>query len=357
MESDRVVFKTDSFEENQKSEKATNFFEGVEKLLEVWFTDCGGETGDSDLRKIPRSSLECLLSIVHCSIVSTVSNSQVDAYVLSESSMFISKRRFILKTCGTTTPLDCIEELTRIVKEFSGFDTVEEIFYSRKNFQRPELQRHPHRHFEQEVKTLEKYFGAGAAYCMGSLNKDCWYMYTMKDFSRQMTSEPDQTIEILMSELDPEIMQIFHRENSNTAQEAREKSGISSLVPNMKIDDYLFHPCGYSMNGVLLNENEDYGLGEYVTIHITPEQQFSYVSFESNVPAASYLSIVTNVLNTFNPGQFILTIFATKTSVAAPSHQELKISTRFHHWVRNDIQCASFQDCDLTYAHFARTPS
>ena len=152
-------------------------------------------------------------------------------------------------------------------------------------------------------------------------------MYTMKDFSRQMTSEPDQTIEILMSELDPEIMQIFHRENSNTAQEAREvlafdkaisnaislqKSGISSLVHNMKIDDYLFHPCGYSMNGVLLNESEDYGLGEYVTIHITPEQQFSYVSFESNVPAASYLSIVTNVLNTFNPGQFILTIFATK---------------------------------------------
>ena len=54
IESDRVVFKTDSFEENQKSEKATNFFEGVEKLLEVWFTDCGGETGDSDLRKIPR---------------------------------------------------------------------------------------------------------------------------------------------------------------------------------------------------------------------------------------------------------------------------------------------------------------
>ena len=57
---------------------------------------------------------------------------------------------------------------------------------------------------------------------MGSLNKDCWYMYTMKDFSRRMTSEPDQTIEILMSELDPEIMKIFHRENSSTAQDARE---------------------------------------------------------------------------------------------------------------------------------------
>ena len=63
---------------------------------------------------------------------------------------------------------------------------------------------------------------------------------------------------------------------------------------------------------------DDYGLGEYVTIHITPEQQFSYVSFESNIPATSYLNIVTNVLNTFNPGKFILTIFATKVSTQHP---------------------------------------
>ena len=65
------------------------------------------------------------MSIVKCSIVSTTRNSQVDAYVLSESSMFISKRRFILKTCGTTTPLDCIEDLTKLVKQFANFDTVE----------------------------------------------------------------------------------------------------------------------------------------------------------------------------------------------------------------------------------------
>ena len=58
---------------------------------------------------------------------------------------------------------------------------------------------------------------------MGSLNSDCWYMYTMKDFSRpSITSEPDQTIEILMSELDTEIMDIFHQHTSATAKEARE---------------------------------------------------------------------------------------------------------------------------------------
>ena len=57
---------------------------------------------------------------------------------------------------------------------------------------------------------------------MGSLNSDCWYMYTMKDFSKPITSEPDQTIEILMSELDTEIMDIFHQHKSSSAKEARE---------------------------------------------------------------------------------------------------------------------------------------
>jgi hypothetical protein len=29
-----------------------------------------------------------------------------------------------------------------------------------------------------------------------------------------------------------------------------QKSGIEKLVPNMMIDDSLFEPCGYSMNGI-----------------------------------------------------------------------------------------------------------
>ena len=40
-----------------------------------------------------RLALDNLLAIVNCKIVSASHNAQVDAYVLSESSMFISKRR------------------------------------------------------------------------------------------------------------------------------------------------------------------------------------------------------------------------------------------------------------------------
>ena len=49
-----------------------------------------------------------------------------------------------------------------------------------------------------------------------------------------------------------------------------------------------------------------------MTIHITPEPEFSYVSFESNIPLASYLDVIQRVLNTFLPGKFILTIFANR---------------------------------------------
>lgn len=72
--------------------------------------------------------------------------------------MFVSQRRFILKTCGTTTPLECLQPLLLLVNQYAGFDEVEDVFYSRKNFKRPELQHTPHRNFEQEVALLDTFF-------------------------------------------------------------------------------------------------------------------------------------------------------------------------------------------------------
>lgn len=92
--------------------------------------------------------------------------------------MFVSKRRWILKTCGTTTPLECIEPLLQMAESLSGYTNVDNLFYSRKNFKRPDLQVTPHRAFEEEVSLLDSFFGNGRAYCLGSINRDCWYLYT-----------------------------------------------------------------------------------------------------------------------------------------------------------------------------------
>jgi S-adenosylmethionine decarboxylase len=147
--------------------------------------------------------------------------------------MFVSKRRWILKTCGTTTPLQCLEPLLSMAFEIGGYSEIEDFFYSRKNYKRPELQVSPHRGFEEEVAFLDQFFDDGRAYCLGSVNRECWYLYTvcrrgvgevlvdeLSLAQNMMVPDPDQTIEVLMTDLDPEIMAMFTKEMSSDAKDA-----------------------------------------------------------------------------------------------------------------------------------------
>ena len=188
--------------------------------------------------------------------------------------MFVSKNRIIIKTCGSTTLLRCIEPLLYLVKQMAGFDEVVDVFYSRKNFIRPELQDDLHRTFENEVEVLDTLFEGlskvlfyclkswpnsrfmtdGAAFCMGRMNSDCWYLYTLNRpmvESKTFKQTPDQTFELIMQDLDQKVMNIFTRAVSSSAKEATQKSGIDKILPGMAIDDFLFDPCGYSMNALI----------------------------------------------------------------------------------------------------------
>ncbi|KAK7574203.1 hypothetical protein V9T40_011394 [Parthenolecanium corni] len=338
--------------------EALHFFEGAEKLLEIWFTGYK-EGSDGDLRKIPRQKLESLLKLVHCEVISFTSNEFIDAYVLSESSMFVTRRRFILKTCGTTTPLQCLKLLLILVQHYSGFHEVEKVFYSRKNFKRPDFQHNLYKDFKQEVAYLDGCFkNKGTGHCMDNGN-DCWYLYSLKavDLKEcenglvQMVDEPDQTIEILMSDLDPKVMDNFRKDRFFNADEVTKYCGIDKLIPFMEIDDYLFEPCGYSMNGILQN-------GSYMTIHVTPEPQFSYVSFETNVPLSSYEELIRRIAETFQPGKFIVTLMANKTSAAADSTKELKnLSKVGEGWRQLSNELCDVNDYDVTVAFYSKFPS
>ena len=54
--------------------------------------------------------------------------------------------------------------------------------------------------------------------------RDCWYLYTLNPFDKivsgRLDEEPDQTIEILMTDLDPSVMDIFTREKCANGREA-----------------------------------------------------------------------------------------------------------------------------------------
>lgn len=60
-----------------------------------------------------------------------------------------------------------------------------------------------------------------------------------------------------------------------------------------------------------------------MTIHITPEPECSYVSFESNVAASNYVDLIARVIKLFQPGRFVVTIFANKVSIFLQSNSSL----------------------------------
>ena len=100
--------------------------------------------------------------------------------------------------------------------------------------------------------------------------------------------------------------------------------------------------------------------GSYMTIHITPEPEFSYVSFESNIPEAAYEEVIMRVLRTFKPGKFVVSIFANKESIAADCPRDLEQNERLGFegdFVRNDVQYCRFKNYDLTCAFYSKFPS
>ena len=135
----------------------------------------------------------------------------------------------------------------------------------------------------------------------------------------------DQTFEVLMSDLDPEAMKVFYSgwfsirnpfsdwliknclANCKTGAEATEKSKIDQLIPGAQIDAYQFEPCGYSANAIMTG---DY----YWNIHVTPEKDFSYASFETNYPKENYEELLKQVIEIFKPGHINVTVMANKVS-------------------------------------------
>jgi S-adenosylmethionine decarboxylase len=387
-----------------------------------------------------------MLDLVHCKVLSVVESEQVDAYLLSESSMFVFPHKVVLKTCGTTTLLYGLARLLEIAALDAGFPHVTadlnaarpaaaapyRVFYSRKNFLFPGEQQGPHRSWTDEVRFLDKLFIGGSAYLIGKMNGEHWYLYITgphteltpphspvdvdEDHVTETTflslpkkdnlgpgseEEEDETLEVLMTDLDEKNARQFYLEDASAvagghylkkARQARkdavnslgtiqdaghfspavrdddasfdvfgqasaegsdlstsddelnlpdalsteghtlgtvvsEVCGLSDLYPQSKypdarVDAYLFNPCGFSANGVIPAPANKDGTRStsthYFTVHVTPEPQCSYASFETNVPASQSgretAETIEQVVNIFKPGRFSVTLFETKPS-------------------------------------------
>lgn len=277
-------------------------FEGYEKRLEITvspgptFLDPHGR----GLRMLSRPQIDSILDLAFCTIVSNLSNKFFDSYVLSESSLFVYPYKIILKTCGTTKLLLSIPRILELAEELKL--PVQSVKYSRGSFIFPEAQPAPHRSFGEEVTALNQFFGhlnSSGAYVVGDAlqpNK-MWHVY----YATDRPEKPMVTLEMCMTGLNPKKAAIFFKNEGGGKM--TKNAGISEIIPEMEICDFEFEPCGYSMNGI-----HDKSLS---TIHVTPEEGFSYASYEAmgfDPSKLNYSDLVSRVLSCFDPSEFSVAV-------------------------------------------------
>jgi S-adenosylmethionine decarboxylase len=178
----------------------------------------------------------------------------------------------------------------------------------------------------------------------------------------------DETIEILMTNLNPEAMRPFyHRENEPAGLIGGKRvdidTGLDQLYPEANVDSFLFEPCGYSCNGLSSDG--------YYTIHVTPEPQCSYASFETTIPTKpvdtpgkqghgreeAIRKLVRQVIDIFQPGTFTVTYFSSHKDADQQSDNISKLVRtvdQFGGYKRKDKILHEFEGYDLIFGHYTK---
>jgi S-adenosylmethionine decarboxylase len=141
-----------------------------------------------------------------------------------------------------------------------------------------------------------------------------------------------------------------------------EHCGLSDVYsqakyPDARVDAYLFTPCGFSANGVVPKPG-DPETTNYWTVHVTPEPQCSYASFETNVPTRQTgretVEVVEEVVNVFKPGRFSVTLFETKGEDDSAMAKKDKRMDSIKGYRRVDRVVHDLEGYELVFRYFER---
>lgn len=266
------------------------FFEGSEKKIELIVAP-----GAPSLRKLGKDFWANIVSKCRAQILSTVSNESLDAYLLSESSLFVWDDRFLMITCGRTLLINSILEFIKVYEP----RLVECLTFQRKN---EYDSREQITSFLEDISKLRADF-PGVALRFGKIDGHYNYLFHLeKDY---LPTSDDHTTELLMYHIEGEGAKYLRSENQ-TREGVRQLLGLEKLLPEATFDDFLFDPFGYSMNAILGDR--------YLTMHITPQEESSYVSFETDLDVDTlYTDIIPHLISALNPGSFDIVTFNLNT--------------------------------------------
>ena len=301
------------------SADADRVFEGVEKRIELRFIVA--EEDSRGLRAFPRSTLDGFCDAAKCAIIHTELDTCFDSYILSESSLFVFRDRLMIKTCGTTLPLDAVPIIISAAVDY-GFEPLD-MTYSRSSFVFPDLQLFPHDSLDNELEYLDNMSGVFPAVLeqksliLGSTSGPYWLVHT-KRFSEQTVPSSQVIVDCIMTGLSANARSLYWKDNSVELSENDRimSRTIESIDSSLRVVGKAFDPCGFSANAHG-DDNEN-----YMTVHVTPEESFSYASVEAvlnNPTTTDVTRLIENVIGVFSPEKLIVTILARVNNFALAS--------------------------------------
>ncbi|WP_172588181.1 adenosylmethionine decarboxylase [Shewanella xiamenensis] len=260
------------------------FFEGAEKKLEIRLT-----SNMASLRQREYGFWSTLVACANAEILSTIRNPACDAYLLSESSLFVWDDKILLLTCGNSTLVDAAYHFIHAV----GVEHIAALCYQRKNEYQALLQS---THFADDIAKLRTLI-PGKAFRIGHLDSHHHYLFCTD--GQPMSSTYDTCLELMMYHIRGELAD-YLKLPTQTEQGIYQRLGLQRLFPDFQFDMHCFQPSGFSLNGI--------SGADYVTLHITPSMgqgDNSYVSFETNLDLAVYpYPLVAQMIKLFMPSSW-----------------------------------------------------
>jgi len=261
------------------------FFEGSEKKLEVVVNT------KSSLRELPSDFWQDIVHSSEAKILSSIENDEVQAHLLSESSLFVWDDRFVMITCGETK---LIQSVHKFLEKFPK-EKIASLIFQRKNEYCSHLQK---TNFFSDIDSLPETF-TGKAYRFGNLDTHHNFLYHLD--KSYLPPSNDHTQELLMYHLGADAREIFCQKNQDK-NKIRKFLKLDKYFKNWIIDDFVFDPFGYSLNAI--------NGSNYFTIHVTPQEEASYASFETNIKLwDEHKNFGTLLLQSFSPGSFDMVSF------------------------------------------------
>jgi S-adenosylmethionine decarboxylase len=273
-----------------------SFFEGPEKKLEVVVTP-----DFPPLRSLGDEAWQRIVEAAGAKVISVLRSEHCDAYLLSESSLFVFDDWFVLITCGQTTLVDAVPELLRCIpKESIAF-----LVYERKSEHFPE---HQPTTFYEDARRLGSMLPGRALRFGDEHGRYVQMFHTTRPYTPEKN---DPTLEVLMHVIDQDVAEQFASTRVPTDTSFAAWSGIDAVLPGFTTSEHVFNPPGYSLNAVRGEE--------YYTFHVTPEETGSYVSFETNYDFRGHPGgLVGSIVELFRPRAFDVVTFVPEAEPELP---------------------------------------